>query len=109
MQAFDLDEIRARRQQAGRAYLEFLRVSSLSVGVYHLQAGEPDPQRPHGEDEVYFVVAGRGQFRAGSEVSSVQPGAVLFVEKGVEHRFIDITEDLTVLVFFAPAEGTLKA
>jgi mannose-6-phosphate isomerase-like protein (cupin superfamily) len=109
MQAFDLGELRAQRQQAGRAYLEFLRVSSLSAGVYHLKAREPDLQRPHGEDEVYFVVAGRGQFRAGSEVSPAQPGAVLFVEKGVEHRFFDITEDLTLLVFFAPAEGTLTA
>jgi mannose-6-phosphate isomerase-like protein (cupin superfamily) len=106
MQHFDLNEILTRREQAGRAYLEFLRVPALSVGVYHLNAGAPDPQQPHREDEVYFVLGGRGKFRAGAEVKPAAPGAVLFVEKGAEHCFFDITEDLTVLVFFAPAEGS---
>jgi mannose-6-phosphate isomerase-like protein (cupin superfamily) len=108
MQSFDLSEVLARRERVGRAYLEFLRVGALSMGVYHLAAGQPDLQKPHGEDEVYFVLSGRGQFRAGSEVKPVEAGAVLFVEKGVEHRFFDITEDLTLLVFFAPAEGSPK-
>jgi hypothetical protein len=31
---------------------------------------------------------------------------VFFVPAREEHRFHDITEDLAVLVFFAPAEGT---
>jgi hypothetical protein len=34
---------------------------------------------------------------------------VVFVKAGVEHRFHNITEDLTTLVFFAPAEYTLAA
>jgi quercetin dioxygenase-like cupin family protein len=106
MQHYDLGEILARREQAGRAYLEFLRVPTLSVGVYCLKAGALDPQQPHTEDEVYFVLGGRGNFCAGAGVKSVEAGAVLFVEKGAEHGFCDITEDLTVLVFFAPAEGS---
>jgi mannose-6-phosphate isomerase-like protein (cupin superfamily) len=76
------------------------------MGVYQLQAGQEDRQRPHTEDEVYFVVSGRAQFRAGSEVRAVEPGTILFVERLVEHRFFDIAEELTVLVFFAPAEGS---
>ncbi len=32
------------------------------------------------------------------------PGAVLFVEAGAQHKFVDIEEDLELLVFFAPAE-----
>ena len=32
-------------------------------------------------------------------------GSVIFVQAGVEHRFHDITEELLVLVFFAPAES----
>jgi quercetin dioxygenase-like cupin family protein len=35
-----------------------------------------------------------------------QPGTVLFVAAGEEHRFHSITEEMTALVFFAPAEGT---
>jgi quercetin dioxygenase-like cupin family protein len=107
MMYFDLGQVLTQREQAAKAYLEFLRAASLSMGVYHLKAGQADPQQPHTEDEVYFVVGGRARFRAGQEVRAVEAGAVLFVEKAVEHRFVDITEDLTVLVLFAPAEGSL--
>jgi quercetin dioxygenase-like cupin family protein len=106
MQHFDLGRLRA--EQAGQPWLEFLRVPSLSVGVYHLRAGQDDPQRPHTEDEVYYVVAGRARFRAGGQERDVGPGTVLFVERLAEHRFTAIAGDLTVLVFFAPAEGSLR-
>ena len=33
------------------------------------------------------------------------PGSVLFVARTVPHRFHDITERLSVLVLFAPAES----
>jgi hypothetical protein len=39
-------------------------------------------------------------------VQEVRPGWILFVERGIEHRFIDIVEELVVLVVFGPAEGT---
>jgi mannose-6-phosphate isomerase-like protein (cupin superfamily) len=106
MRAFDLDVLLAERERAGKAWLEFLRVPSLSMGVYHLEAEQEDRQQPHTEDEVYYVVAGRAKFRAGDEVKVAGPGSILFVERLVEHRFFDITENLTVLVFFAPAEGS---
>ena len=106
MQSFDLVTVLEKREQAGQPWLEFLRVPALSAGVYHLKAGQEDRQQPHSEDEVYYVVSGRGRFRAGSEQRAVAAGTVLFVERRLEHRFFDITEDLTVLVFFAPAEGS---
>ena len=106
MQAFDLDSLIAK--QGSRAWLEFLRMASLSAGVYRLQAGQQDLQQPHGEDEVYYVVSGRGRFRAGTEERAVGPGTILFVERSVEHRFFDIDEELTTLVFFAPPEGSLE-
>jgi mannose-6-phosphate isomerase-like protein (cupin superfamily) len=87
-----------------RPYLEFLRVPSLSVGVYQLPAGGVDPQLPHTEDEVYYVAGGRGAIRVDGEDRAVQTGSVIFVAAGVEHRFHSIVEDLTILVFFAPAE-----
>lgn len=77
---------------------------SLSMGLYALPAGGVDPQQPHTEDEVYYVVSGRATIRVGEEDRPVESGSVVFVEARVEHRFHTITEDLTVLVFFAPAE-----
>jgi mannose-6-phosphate isomerase-like protein (cupin superfamily) len=104
MDAFELGQLIEQQQQSDRSYLEFLRVPSLSVGVYALPAGAVDTQQPHTEDEVYYVASGRGQIRVHEEDRAVQAGSVVFVEAGVKHYFHNITEDLTILVFFAPAE-----
>ncbi len=85
-------------------YNEFLRRDSMSLGLYMLPRGSTDPQKPHREDEVYYVVGGRAQITVGAEERSVESGAIVFVAAGVDHRFHSITEDLTALVFFAPAE-----
>jgi mannose-6-phosphate isomerase-like protein (cupin superfamily) len=105
MNAFEVRQLHAEQQGSGRSYLEFLRIDSLSMGVYALPAGAADLQRPHAEDEVYYVVQGRARFQAGDEDRAVEPGTILFVPAREPHRFHDITEDLTVLVFFAPAES----
>ena len=102
----NLSALDARRRTADKAYLEFLRAESLSLGLYFLPAGANDPQQPHTEDEVYCVLSGRARFQAGDDDEEIGAGSVLFVEAGIEHRFHAIVEDPTVLVFFAPAEGT---
>lgn len=101
----DLPTISAERAQAGKLYREFIRVPMLSVGVYVLPAGGTDPQKPHREDEVYYVVRGRAHMRVGSEEQVVKAGSVIFVGGKIEHQFFDISEELEVLVFFAPAES----
>jgi quercetin dioxygenase-like cupin family protein len=101
---FQLDQLGQQRAQAGKSYLEFLRVPAMSAGVYTLPAGGSDPQKPHKEDEMYYVVRGHARVLAGTEDRAINEGSVIFVAAGVEHRFYDITEELVVLVFFAPAE-----
>lgn len=99
----------AREQALGqKAYLEFLRVPALSLGLYVLPAGGVDQQQPHSEDEVYYVVGGRAQMVVGADSFAVETGSVIYVGAGVEHRFFDIVEEVSVLVFFAPAEYTLR-
>jgi quercetin dioxygenase-like cupin family protein len=106
MKAFfgTVEAVLRQRAESGKSYQEFLRQSSLSAGVYVLPAGASDPQSPHHEDEMYYVVRGRARFHAGGQVQEVAAGSVLFVAAEVEHRFSDIAEELVVLVFFAPAE-----
>ena len=104
MQAFDILNLLEQHRRQERLYLEFLREPSLSMGVYVLPAGGSDPQKPHSEDEVYYIVSGRASLRVGEEDQSVEAGSIIFVAANVEHRFHSIDEDLTVLVFFAPAE-----
>ncbi len=104
MNAFTLSNVIAAREQTGELYHEFLRVPTISAGVYQLAAGATDPQEPHTEDEVYYVVQGQAQIQVATEHTPVKAGSIIFVAANVDHRFHSITEDLTVLVFFAPAE-----
>jgi mannose-6-phosphate isomerase-like protein (cupin superfamily) len=106
MDAFELADVAAEREAAGRPYLEFITVPDLSVGLYVLAAGQPDLQQPHLEDEVYYVVSGRGKVTVGDDVRDVRAGSIVFVAATVPHRFHDIVEDLTLLVAFGPAEGS---
>jgi mannose-6-phosphate isomerase-like protein (cupin superfamily) len=99
------EQIDRQRGESGQPYREFLRVPAMSAGLYVLGAGASDPQRPHHEDEMYYVIRGRARFQAGDEDQEVGPGSVLFVSKELEHRFHAIQQELAVLVFFAPAES----
>jgi quercetin dioxygenase-like cupin family protein len=99
-----LPEIAEQRAESGKPYREFLRAPAMSAGLYVLPAGGTDHQKPHREDEMYYVVRGRARFQAGPEDRDVSAGSVIFVAAEVGHRFYDITEELEVLVFFAPAE-----
>jgi len=104
MDAFELSQLVTECSQSGSQYLEFIRKPSLSVGLYMLSAGAVDQQEPHTEDEVYYVVNGRASIQVDNESRPVESGSVVFVQANIEHRFHTITEDLTILVFFAPAE-----
>ncbi len=103
-QFFHIDELDRSRASAGKRYLEFLRIPAMSAGVYVIAKGGTDPQKPHHEDELYYVIRGRARMQVGTDHSEVHAGSVIFVEAELAHRFYDIDEDLEVLVFFAPAE-----
>ena len=102
---FTVAELDQQRAASGKLYREFVRVPAMSAGLYVLPAGSTDPQRPHHEDEMYYVVRGKGRLRAGNEDQEVSAGSVLFVAAELEHHFYDVAEELAVLVFFAPAES----
>ena len=102
MDAFALEDVVAEHAKLGERYHEFFMASRLSLGLYVLKAGEPDPQQPHTEDEVYYVIQGQGMIQVGGEDRPVKAGSMVYVDEAVEHRFHSITEDLQILVMFAP-------
>ena len=99
-----LSDVAAERALRGVPYAEFLRVASMSAGLYVLPAGGTDTQVPHAQDELYYVVRGKARMRAGTEDREVSAGTLVFVAASLEHRFYQIEQDLEILVFFAPAE-----
>jgi mannose-6-phosphate isomerase-like protein (cupin superfamily) len=106
MQAFELAQLIFQQESSNTPYLEFLRVPALSMGLYVLPAGSADPQAPHTEDEIYYVVSGVAKIKVGEEDRDVKAGSVVYVTRDVQHRFHSIEAELQVLVFFAPAEYT---
>ena len=108
MQAYELTQLISQQKDSNKLYLEFLKVPDMSMGLYVLPAGGTDPQSPHTEDEVYYVVSGRAKIKVSDEDRDVQAGSIVYVAKNVEHTFHSIDEELKVLVFFAPAEYSKK-
>ena len=105
MDAWEITDVEAAHAAAGKLYHEFVRVPDLSAGLYVLEAGASDPQSPHTEDELYYVISGRAVVTVGGETRLVVPGTLVFVAATVPHRFHDIAERLELLVLFGPAEG----
>jgi mannose-6-phosphate isomerase-like protein (cupin superfamily) len=99
-----LETLERQRANANKPYLEFLRVPTMSAGLYTLPAGSKDPQQPHIEDEIYVVLAGRAQIRIGDTDYPANAGDTIFVPTREPHWFHSILETLKVIVVFAPAE-----
>ena len=99
-ETFELEKLLEKKREMSFPYLEFIRAPSLSCGIYSLKAGAKDLQGPHDEDEIYFMISGRARIRVDNEESQVQAGSIIYVPATSEHRFVEIQEDVTLLVFF---------
>jgi len=93
-------------EAAPNDWIEQFANDSLSVGTYSIPAGGLDDQKPHTEDEIYVVQAGRATLVCDSGTVAVEPGTVVFVPAGEAHQFTDVTSDLALLVIFAPPYGS---
>jgi mannose-6-phosphate isomerase-like protein (cupin superfamily) len=85
-------------------YGVLLKHGTLEVGFY--KPDKIDPQHPHARDEVYVVQSGSGKFVVGDKQQSFVAGDALFVPAGVEHRFVDFSNDFaTWVIFYGPNGG----
>jgi len=100
-ETFELDELSSKRANTARPWLEFIDKASMRMGLYELPAGGTDNQTPHQEDEVYYVVEGSGTLEVADDTYAASPGSLIYVKAHVPHRFVDIKEDLKVLVIFS--------
>lgn len=87
----------------GARFVEVFQRGTLSVEMYAPRG--IDAQSPHTRDEIYVVLQGQGWFINGQDHHPFMPGDVLFVPAGVEHRFVDFSDDLAVWVIFYGPEG----
>lgn len=99
-ECFELARLVEKCEGRPTPYLEFLRVPQLSCGIYALAAGAKDTQSMHDEDEVYVVLKGRAELVVDGEETALAEGSIVYIPADVQHEFVRIEEDLSLLVFF---------
>jgi mannose-1-phosphate guanylyltransferase len=92
-------ELVEQLEQGEKNYLEVLSEDSVQVELARFP--NPAPKNPHTEDELYYIISGSGMVRVGEETYAVEDGDVVYIERGVEHDFFDIEDEITALIVFA--------
>ncbi len=100
---YEVSELLKKRAESGSAYLSFMNIPTMSLGIYSLPKDGTDGQSPHGQDEIYYVLGGKAKINIEGAAHAVQEGSIIFVAAGDEHKFVEIEEDLDLLVFFSKA------
>lgn len=87
----------------GKRFATIFEHGSLLVEIYAPRGN--DPQQPHTRDEIYFIVAGSGDYVCDDTRTKFGPSDLLFAAAGEVHRFENFTDDLVVWVLFYGPEG----
>lgn len=77
---------------------------NMILGVVSFPKGsDPGSHRHDHEEEIIYVISGRGETRVGDQVYPLEPGVAVFTEPGVEHGVKTIGEEPLVLIsVFSP-------
>jgi mannose-6-phosphate isomerase-like protein (cupin superfamily) len=80
-------------------------LKEMSLHFYRLDEGAIDTQRPHEQDELYYVLSGKRVLNIvdeGKEVNvELGEGDLIYVPANAAHKFTG-TSEISLLVFFAP-------
>jgi len=89
---------------AGERFVRGMAHGTMSVEFYAPRGC--DPQAPHEQDELYFIMQGGGEFVLAEQRYTCGPGDAFFVRAGLPHRFENFSDDFgTWVVFWGPKGG----
>ena len=100
--AFAMEDMVAARDRQRTVYTPLLDTSTMTLGMYLLPKGGGDNAHAHAFDELKIVVTGGGRLDIGPGGTEVRPGSIIFIEDTLEHRFRRVSDDLAVLLIWAP-------
>ena len=92
----------------GTPFVRALARGTMTVELYAPGSNTDgrDRQQPHAQDELYVVQRGCATLRIGATSFGAEPGDVLFVPAGAEHRFESFSPDFaTWVIFYGPDGG----
>lgn len=99
-----LADARTALERPPKPYVELAQSGSLRFELYAPKG--VDNQTPHSQDELYIITRGKGDFVRAQEREAFVTGDALFVPAGVEHRFVDFSDDFECwVVFWGPQGG----
>jgi len=85
-------------------FVKVMEHGNMSVEIYRPE--KIDRQTPHKQDELYMIISGTGEFMNDGRLSIFKPGDVLFIPAGIDHRFVNYTDDfVTWVIFYGPDGG----
>ena len=88
----------------GAPFVRMMAGGSMSVEVFTPK--NTDLQKPHSQDELYFIHSGTGQLVINGQPFAAAAGDAFFVAAGVEHHFENFSHDfVTWVVFYGPQGG----
>ena len=91
---------------AGEHAVVAFRRGPLDVALSHPL--RPSQQTPHVQDEIYFIVRGRGVLFHDGKRDRFEAGDLLFVAAGTEHQIEEISENFAMWrVFYGPHGGDM--
>jgi mannose-6-phosphate isomerase-like protein (cupin superfamily) len=89
---------------AGERAVAVFRRGPLDIALSLPQ--RPSQQTPHVQDEIYFIVRGRGVLLHDGKRDPFESGDLLFVAAGIEHQVEEISENFAMWrVFYGPPGG----
>lgn len=96
--------LQAVQNSADGQYAVLLENGSMELGCY--KPVGVDEQTPHDQDEIYIVQTGTGSLVRDEEMIPFEPGDALFVAAGVDHHFVDFSDDFAAwVIFYGPIGG----
>ena len=111
MNIFDLNESSGRRFPARRLTKNIAGgVSSIQTENFCLGFVELDPEggqvpwHNHPEEEVYFILEGKGEMCIGSEKNEILGGQAVFIEPNKFHQLTNIGKTILKMIYcYGPA------
>ncbi|MEM3129256.1 MAG: cupin domain-containing protein [Nitrososphaerales archaeon] len=98
---YHTNDLLKKLDASGNWFYSFMSKGSMDAGILRLMPGENDPQRPHANDELYYVIKGTGFIRLENRDVPIKPGSIIFVPARMRHYFHGNKDELQVLYVFA--------